>query len=124
MSDTSTSPPGWHTITPRIFAEHPEELVEFLAHVLDALGPFERDRPTVLRIGNSLVMVSDTSARAAMGAFLYVYVSDVDIAFRRAVERGVEVIEPPMKTPYGDTRCTVADPWGNTWQIASRERQL
>ena len=110
-------------MTPRIFAGQAKELVEFLAYVSDATGAFERDRPTVLGIGDSIVMVSDTSARAAMGAFLHVYVPDVDIAFRRAVEGGAEIIEPPMQTPYGDTRCTVADRWGNVWQIASRKRQ-
>ena len=119
MSRASTSPAGWHSVTPRIFTEHAKELVEFLAYVFDAAGTFERDRPTVVGIGDSIVMVSDTSARAAIGAFLYVYVPDVDVAFRRAVERGVEVIEPPMQTPYGDMRCTIADRWGNTWQIAS-----
>jgi PhnB protein len=119
MSNASTLPAGWHSVTPRIFAENAEALVRFIAYVFDAAGTFERERPTVLTIGDSVVMISDTSARPAMGAFLYVYVADVGIAFDRAVERGVDVIESPTQTPYGDTRCTVADRWGNTWQIAT-----
>jgi uncharacterized glyoxalase superfamily protein PhnB len=51
-------------------------------------------------------------------AFLYVYLADPDAAYRRAIERGATSLEEPCETPYGDRRCTIRDPWGNTWQIA------
>jgi uncharacterized glyoxalase superfamily protein PhnB len=31
---------------------------------------------------------------------------------------GVEVLEEPRSTPYGDKRAMVKDLWGNLWQIA------
>jgi PhnB protein len=46
--------------------------------------------------------------------------SDADSTHRRALERGANSIEEPFDTPYGDRRCMVEDPWGNTWQIAVR----
>ncbi len=63
-------------------------------------------------------MVSEAGARDPRGAFLYVYVSDADSAYRRALARGATSIEEPFDTLYGDRRCMVEDNWGNTWQIA------
>ena len=53
--------------------------------------------------------------RRPTSAFLYVYVADVDATFQHAVEEGARVIEAPLDTPYGDRRCIVEDPGGNTW---------
>jgi len=52
-------------------------------------------------------------------SFLYVYVSDVDGTYQRALDAGALSLEEPFDTPYGDSRCMVKDKWGNTWQIAS-----
>jgi uncharacterized glyoxalase superfamily protein PhnB len=65
-------------------------------------------------------MVSGTAARAAMAAFLYVYVPDADATYARAMTAGARSLEAPLDTPYGDRRCMVEDRWGNTWQIATR----
>ncbi|MEP6995070.1 MAG: hypothetical protein ABI968_11155, partial [Acidobacteriota bacterium] len=51
---------GWHTVTPRIVTH-------------DA-----KDRPSEVRIGDSMVMISDAGERKPMTAFLYVYVHDTD----------------------------------------------
>jgi uncharacterized glyoxalase superfamily protein PhnB len=37
-----------------------------------------------------------------------------------AKDAGGRTIEAPLDTAYGDRRATVADRWGNTWQIATR----
>lgn len=63
-------------------------------------------------------MVSEVGDREAHQAFLYVYVADVDAAYKRALEEGARSIEKPFDTPYGDRRCMIEDGWGNTWQIA------
>ena len=54
-----------------------------------------------------------------MTAFLYVYVSDTDATYRRALDAGARALEAPSVTPYGDRRCMVEDKWGKTWQIAT-----
>lgn len=108
----------WPTIIPRIVAVDAERLVGFVKTVFDAAGDYERDRPSSLRIGSSVLMISDAGERPPMTAFLYVYVDNVEAAYRRAVDAGAVVIEEPLDTPYGDRRCMVEDAWGNTWQIA------
>ncbi|GJM12632.1 MAG: glyoxalase [Pseudohongiella sp.] len=114
----TNSPEGWHTLTPRIFAEDAEELVSFLKTVFEAEGDYRQSRPSELRIGDSMIMVSDFEARGSYAACLYVYVADVEQTFNRAVAAGSDVIEAPLDTPYGDRRAVVKDRWGNMWQIA------
>ncbi|HEV8332810.1 MAG TPA: VOC family protein [Steroidobacteraceae bacterium] len=116
----SNPPTGWHTITPRIFAEDPQGLVGFVKQTFGATGDYRATRPSEIRIGDSILMISGTEFRARQTACLYVYVSDVDEVFDRSVNAGVKVIEAPTNMPYGDRRCTVEDGWGNVWQIATR----
>jgi len=91
-----------------------------LRAVFDATGDVVAGRPAEIRIGDSLVLVSGTTERAAHAAVLYVYVDDVDERYRRAVDAGADSLEPPLDTPYGDLRAMVRDPFGNTFQIAHR----
>jgi uncharacterized glyoxalase superfamily protein PhnB len=82
-------------------------------------GDYRPDTPAVLKIGDSIVMVSDAGTRRPSPAFLYVYVEDTDTTYQRAVEAGARALEAPSDLPYGDRRGMVEDNWGNTWQIAT-----
>jgi PhnB protein len=115
-----SAPAGYHTVTPRIVAEDPRGLVEFLKRTFGATGEFRAQGPSELRIGDSLIMVSDAEHREPMPAFLYVYVDDVDATYRLALESGATSLEEPRDVPYGDRRGMVRDAWANIWQIATR----
>ena len=119
INESHFVPEGWHTLTPRIVAHEAKQLVEFLKKVFGASGEYRQSAPSVIRIGDSLVMVSDVGLRGPMPAFLYVYVPDTDATYRRALASGARSIEEPSDMPYGDRRCMVEDKWGNTWQIAT-----
>jgi uncharacterized glyoxalase superfamily protein PhnB len=115
--------PGHHTVTPRIVVDDPAAEVAFLRDVFGATGDVAYGRPAEVRIGDSLVLVSDGGGvRDPQPAFLYVYVDDVDAVHGRAVDAGAETIEAPLETPYGDRRAMVRDPSGNLFQIAVRRR--
>jgi hypothetical protein len=115
-------PDGWHTVT-RIITPTPGEMVGFVKHVFYGQGDFQSGRPSEIRVGDSVIMISDGDGlRPAMPAFLYVYVADVDEIYRRAVEAGAESLELPSDQQYGDRRAMVKDAWGNLWQIASRRQ--
>lgn len=121
MTSASYKPQGWPAVVPRLFADDIAGLVGFLKSVTGAEGDILPGRPVELRIGDSMVMVSDGAGlRELSPAFLYVYVPDTDLAFRRALDAGAEAIEPPADLPYGDRRAMVRDPWGNHWQLATR----
>jgi uncharacterized glyoxalase superfamily protein PhnB len=112
-------PPGWPALIPRIFVAEPERLVAFIKQVFGATGSFHRERPSELRIGDSMLLVGASTERGAFPAFLYVYVEDADATYRRALEAGATSLESPRDLPYGDRRAMVRDAWGNTWQIAT-----
>ena len=112
-------PEGWPALIPRIFVQEPETLVVFIKQVFGATGSFHRERPSELRIGDSMLMVSASIDREPMPAFLYIYVPDADSTYRRALESGATSLESPRDLPYGDRRAMVRDPSGNTWQIAT-----
>jgi PhnB protein len=112
-------PPGWPRMATRIFADDARGLVRFLAAVFDASGDYQENRPSEIRIGDSVLLVSGTTERRPHGAILYVYVEDTDATFRRALAAGAKPVEPPAIMPYGDRRAMIEDRWGNTWQIAT-----
>jgi PhnB protein len=116
---TKPIPEGWHSVTPRLVVHDAAELVRFLKQAFGGTGDFRADRPSVIRIGDSMVMVSGVGPRAAMPAFLYLYVDDIDATYRRALEAGAVSLEEPQDLPYGDRRGMVQDPCGNIWQIAT-----
>jgi uncharacterized glyoxalase superfamily protein PhnB len=121
MSEVSSRfiPEDWPTVTPRIVVRNVEQLVAFIKRVFGARGDYQIDSPSIIRIGDSVLMVSEAGIRNPAASFLYVYVEDTDATFRRALEAGALSLEQPSDMPYGDRRGMVEDQWGNTWQIAT-----
>jgi len=117
-------PEGWHSVTPRIVVHDPDVLIEFLKQAFGATGDVRTDRPSVIRIGDSLVMVSSVGPRDTMPAFLYLYVDDVDTTYQRALAAGARSLEEPKDVPYGDRRGMVEDPCGNIWQVATHKEDV
>jgi PhnB protein len=116
-------PDGWHAVTPRIIVPDAAGLIEFIKQVFNATGDYSPQAPAELKIGDSIVMVSDAGVREQMLSCLYVYVENADVTWQRAVLAGARSLEPPSDTPYGDRRGMVKDTWGNVWQIATRIRR-
>jgi uncharacterized glyoxalase superfamily protein PhnB len=75
MNDTvnraNFAPKGWHTVTPRIVVDNASQLVEFLRQVFGATGEYRQDRPSEIRIGDSIVMIGNARIRNATTGFLY-----------------------------------------------------
>jgi len=95
-------------------------LVNFLNVTFHAHGEVRDGIPSEVRIGDSIIMVSDGGGvREPFTGFLYVYVEDADATYRTAIGAGAVSIEVPADMPYGDRRATVQDAWGNIWQIAT-----
>src|SRR5262245_33920508 len=121
--DTRFTPDGWHTVTTRIVVQKVPQFIEFLERVFGATGNYRPDLSTVMLIGDSMVMISDAGIRQPVAAFLYVYVSDADEIYRRAIEAEATSVEEPSVMPYGDRRGMVEDAWENIWQIATYARK-
>ena len=95
---------GYGTVTPRIVVDDVNAQAAFLRNVFGATGDVEPGRPTEVRLGDSLIMISSSSERDLFPAFFYIYVDDADHTYERALSAGAVSIEAPLDTPYGDRR--------------------
>ena len=74
------------------------------------------------RIGDSMVVLEVGTFPAQVkptAASIYVYVADVDRAYRRALEAGATSIAAPEDKPYQERAAGVKDSFGNIWYIAT-----
>lgn len=130
-------PDGYHTVTPALTVKNGVEMLEFYKRALGARELMRIPGPdgkhlmhAEIEIGDSKVMLSDESpemgcrAPASVGSVtssLYVYVEDVDKAFRRAVEAGARSLMPPADMFWGDRFGQVEDPSGHRWGLATHK---
>lgn len=97
--------------------------------VRDAFRAVELERhaftPTSLhieaRIGDSVIVLEtgDSPHPGATVGSIYVYVPDVDAAYRRALEAGATSIAEPQDKPYQERQAGVRDSFGNIWWIST-----
>jgi PhnB protein len=120
-------PPGFGTVSPYIFADRAERLVEFLVdglggeEMLRTAGPDGRIANSQIALGTSTVMVSEASGRfPASRASFYLYVEDADAAMARALAAGGKLVMEVDDMPYGDRQGGIEDPSGNIWWISQR----
>jgi len=119
-------PDGYHTVTPYLCCKGAARVIEFLQSAFGATVKDKtmRDDGTVwhadLLIGDSHVMVSDGNEQFPPSTTgMYLYLSDVDAAYDRAVAAGGVSIMPPGDQFYGDRMGGVLDPAGNSWWIST-----
>ena len=122
-----SNPDGYHTITPYLLVAGVDRLLSFLIEAFDASELERRLRSdgsimhAEVRIGDSIVMMGEPSGEfGPMPASLYLYVSDCDRVYQRALQaNGISVMEPTTRTVEGDRYGGVKDPSGNIWWIAT-----
>lgn len=122
-------PPGFSTVVPYLFVENAPALLQFLqqglaAQVLSVHEQHGRIANAQLRLGDSILMVSEASAAyPAMPASYYLYVPDADAAVAQAVAAGAVLIMPVADMPYQDRQGGVRDCAGNIWWISQHLAQ-
>lgn len=122
-------PADYTTVTPYICVRGARRVLKFVQDMFDADVLRTGDRPdgslghTELRIGDSLVMLSDKGDELPeTTAAFYIYVADVDTTYRRALDAGATSIMEPADQEYGDRNAGIVDPAGNQWWIATPTR--
>jgi PhnB protein len=103
----------------------------FLERTFDAKLLDRHDTPNgepaymTVRIGESVISVMrPLEGRQPTRSAFYVYVADVDLVHRRAVDAGARSVKEPGDVVHGHRMATVIDPFGNQWTIASRIEQI
>jgi PhnB protein len=119
-------PPGYHSVTPYLIVDGAPKLIDFLKDTFKAeqrdfvKGPDGRIAHAEVKIGDSIVMLSDATAEfKPIQSQLYVYVDDVDTVYKQALEAGATIVREPKNQFYGDRNASVKDPTGNVWGIAT-----
>jgi len=131
-------PEGYHAVTPSFTFKDSKKAIEFYkkafgANVLDVFP-----NPTgqgmmhaTIQIGNSIVMMGDEgpqcqSAETLGGSpiSLFIYVPNVDAAFKQAVAAGGTVAMPVADMFWGDRAGSIKDPFGYSWMIATHTQDL
>jgi PhnB protein len=123
---------GYNSVTAFFHVRDAERLIAFLR---TALGAEETQRTmdagrvvhAEVSIGNSRVMIGEPWAQQEIPWGLqhaYVYVEDVDVTFRRALQAGGTRILEPGDQFWGDRLAGVEDPCGIRWWIATHTRDV
>jgi len=124
-------PEGYHTITPFVTVQDADKLIDFLKQVF-AATEIERMTNTdgtikhaEVRIGDSVLMISEARGEwKPMPAAFYLYISDVDAVYQRALAAGATSLMEPTNTFYGNRESGVTDQFGNYWWIATHIEEV
>ena len=127
-------PAGYHTVTAYLTVRGAAKAIEFYKHAFGAKELFRMPGPdgklghAEIQIGDSRVMLADESERAdtkspqalsgtATGIFLYV--ENVDAAFKQALKAGAKETQPLQDMFWGDRFGKLTDPFGHRWMLAT-----
>jgi PhnB protein len=127
------------TITVYITCKDAARAIDFYKEAFGAVEELRLAEPggrighAELRIGNSLLMLSDEypemeikSPQTIGGtpAVISVEVGDADATVGRAVAAGARVIQPLSDQFYGYRSGKVADPFGHVWGVMTNKEHL
>src|SRR5439155_21338661 len=96
-------------------------------------GPGGKIMHAEIKIGNSIVMLAEENAEwgcrgpASLGGSpvsFYIYVENVDAAWKRAVDAGAKVTMPLADMFWGDRMGNLEDPFGHKWSLAQHVADL
>ncbi len=135
---TKYIPEGYHSVTPSLTFKDTQKAIDFYKKALGAkvvdtfpnpMGPGIMH--AVIQIGNSMVMMGDEMPKCksaeTMGGSptgLFIYVPDVDAAFKQAVAAGATSEMPVADMFWGDRAGSVKDPFGYSWMIATHTKDF
>ena len=136
-------PKGYQTVTSHLVLDDCAGAIEFYKKAFAARellrmpGPDGKIAHAEIQVGTSRVMLNDempsmgfpgvykSPRNAGLGtAALFLYVTDADKWFDRAVKAGCSVRMPIADMFWGDRYGQVIDPYGHTWAIATHKEDL
>lgn len=137
---TKAIPEEFHTVTPMFVFKDARKAMDFYKRAFGAQERFVMPGPdgkgvmhAELLIGDSIIMMGEEhpqepckSAETLGGSpvSFYLYLTNVDEAFRTAVAEGAEIRMPVQDMFWGDRMGTVQDPFGYSWSLATHTRDL
>ena len=137
---TQPIPEGYQSLTPMFVFKDTRKAIEFYKKAFGAEERYVMPGPdgtgvmhAEVQIGTSIIMMCDETPQCSSKSAetigespvsFYVYVKNVDEAFKVAVAAGAESQMPVEDMFWGDRMGTVKDPFGYSWSLASHTRDL
>ena len=118
-------PEGYHSVTPSLSVQGAGKLIDFLKEGFGAQEAFRMPAPNgeimhaEVKIGDSIVMLNDLMGQSPTTSSLFLYVTDVDQVYQRALKAGGTSLSAPANMFWGDRMAQVKDSFGNQWSIAT-----
>jgi len=128
-------PEGFHTLTPSLVVDGAARAMELYTKAFGATELYRmpcldtgKIMHACVQIGSSKIFLTDLNPQmgcaTASSSSFYVYLDDVDAAFRRAVQAGLQEKFPVTDMFWGDRTGCVKDPFGISWTLASHVRDV
>jgi PhnB protein len=127
-------PDGYHTATPYLTIRGAAAAIDFYQRAFGAKELFRLPSPdgkiahAEIIIGDSHIMLADESDHdgtkapetlKGSTAGIFLYVKDVDAAFKQAVKAGAKETMPLQNMFWGDRFGKLTDPFGHRWMLAT-----
>jgi len=118
-------PDGYHTVTPQLNVQGAAKVIDFMKAAFEGQEMFRMPGPdgailhAEVRVGDSVVMLSEALRESPMPGNIFLYVRDADATYKRAVQAGASSLTEPTNMFWGDRFARVKDPSGNVWAIAT-----
>ena len=135
----SAIPEGYYSLTPYLVCKGAAKAIQFYTNAFGAQevvrmpGPNEQIMHAEVKIGNSMLMLSDENKErgslspesiGGTAASVMFYTDDVDAVFNRAVSLGATAEMPPADMFWGDRMGNLVDPFGHKWAIATHKEDV
>ncbi len=123
-------PEGYRTVTPFLNLRGCDQAIEFYVKAFGAeektraAGPDGKIMHAEIKIGDSLIMLSEAMQAPPTVSSMWLYVSDCDALFNRAVAAGATVKSAPTDMFWGDRWGTLGDAFGITWSVATHKEDV
>jgi len=129
-------PEGYHTLTPSIIVDGAAKAIKLYEKTFGAKELYRMECPdksgkimhACVQIGSSKLFLSDTMPQMGCStpsvSNFYVYLEDVDAAFKQAKQAGLNELAPLQDMFWGDRTCTFRDSFGIGWTLASHVRDV
>ena len=122
---------GAPTIQPYLHPLRAEPVVSFLKRAFGAeeLGRYTTADGVIhhatLKVGDSYLEMGEAHGPyQPMKSMFYLYVPNVDDAYKTALAAGAKSMKEPADQPYGDRVGAVTDAFGNQWWIATHIKDM
>ncbi len=121
-------PAGYNSVSPYFIVDDADRFIRLMKQIFDAkmLREYRMQNGSImhaeLQIDDSVIMLGNASEQfPAVPIVIHVYVPDVDATYKKAIDAGCEIVEPPTeKEGDPDRRATFKDFAGNMWSVETQ----